>query len=100
MVAAYVSVLSLRPILADSEAQAWERAEHILQQATALAEKNGFVRREPPNEGARRLLVAAAQGSRLDKYLWTDITALLGAKGNSTSLVGTPEQVAEALLDY
>lgn len=92
--------LSLRPILADTEAQAWERAERILQQATALAEQNGFVRREPPNEGSRRLLAAAAQGSRLDKRLWTGIAGLLGAQGNSTSLVGTPEQVAEALLDY
>ena len=25
---------------------------------------------------------------------------LTGAKGNSTSLVGTPDQVAEAMLDY
>ena len=25
---------------------------------------------------------------------------LTGAKGNSTSLVGTPDQVADALLDY
>ncbi|CAI8787633.1 LLM class flavin-dependent oxidoreductase [Pseudomonas chlororaphis] len=92
--------LSLRPILADTEEQAWARAERILQQATALAEQNGFVRREPPNEGSRRLLAAAAQGSRLDKRLWTGIAGLLGAQGNSTSLVGTPEQVAEALLDY
>lgn len=92
--------LSLRPILADTEAQAWQRAERILEQATALAEQNGFVRREPPNEGSRRLLAAAAQGSRLDKRLWTGIAGLLGAQGNSTSLVGTPEQVAEALLDY
>ncbi|WP_146033326.1 LLM class flavin-dependent oxidoreductase, partial [Pseudomonas syringae] len=65
-----------------------------------LADSNGFVRREPPNEGSRRLLAAAAQGSRLDKRLWTGIAGLLGAQGNSTSLVGTPEQVAEALLDY
>lgn len=92
--------LSLRPILADTEAQAWQRAERILEQATALAEQNGFIRREPPNEGSRRLLAAAAQGSRLDKRLWTGIAGLLGAQGNSTSLVGTPEQVAEALLDY
>lgn len=92
--------LSLRPILADTEEAAWARAESILQQAKALAESNGFVRREPPNEGSRRLLAAAAQGSRLDKRLWTGIAGLLGAQGNSTSLVGTPEQVAEALLDY
>jgi alkanesulfonate monooxygenase len=54
----------------------------------------------PPNEGSRRLLAAAAQGKRLDKYLWTEIAALTGAQGNSTGLVGTPDQVAEALLDY
>ena len=42
----------------------------------------------------------AAQGSRLDKRLWTGIAGLLGAQGNSTSLVGTAEQVAEALVDY
>lgn len=92
--------LSLRPILADTEAQAWARADSILEKARALAEANGFVRREPPNEGSRRLLAAAAQGSRLDKRLWTGIAGLLGAQGNSTSLVGTPEQVAQALLDY
>jgi alkanesulfonate monooxygenase len=92
--------LSLRPILADTEEQAWARADNILQKAKAIAESNGFVRREPPNEGSRRLLAAAAQGSRLDKRLWTGIAGLLGAQGNSTSLVGTAEQVAEALLDY
>lgn len=92
--------LSLRPILADTEELAWARAEQILQQATTLAERNGFVRREPPNEDSRRLLAAAAQGTRLDKRLWTGIASLLGAQGNSTALVGTPEQVADALLDY
>lgn len=92
--------LSLRPILAETEEKAWARAESILAKATALAEQRGFVRREPPNEGSRRLLTAAAQGSRLDKRLWTGIAGLLGAQGNSTSLVGTPEQVADALLDY
>ena len=55
---------------------------------------------EHPNEGSRRLRAAAAQGRRLDQRLWTGIAELTGAKGNSTSLVGTPEQVADALLDY
>lgn len=92
--------LSLRPILADTEEQAWARADAILEQATALAQRNGVVRQVPANEGSRRLLAAAAQGSRLDKCLWTGIANLLGARGNSTALVGTPQQVAEALLDY
>jgi alkanesulfonate monooxygenase len=58
------------------------------------------IQQEPANEGSRRLLAAAAQGSRLDKRLWTGIAALTGAQGNSTGLVGTPDQVAEAMLDY
>jgi alkanesulfonate monooxygenase len=93
--------LSLRPILADTEAKAWARAEDILQRATAQAERSGSFRKVPPeNAGSQRLLAAAAQGSRLDKRLWTGIAGLLGAQGNSTALVGTPEQVADALLDY
>src|SRR5882757_8352557 len=93
--------LSLRPILADTEKAAWERADDILARAKALQEKTGFRRDAPPaNSGSLRLLEAAAQGTRLDKRLWTAVAALTGAKGNSTALVGTPEQVAEALLDY
>ncbi|MEX6675953.1 LLM class flavin-dependent oxidoreductase [Pseudomonas sp. W2Oct36] len=92
--------LSLRPILAETEEKAWARADDILERAKALAQASGLERHEPPNEGSRRLLEAAAQGARLDKRLWTGIAGLLGAKGNSTSLVGTAEQVAEALLDY
>ncbi|OXH82025.1 alkanesulfonate monooxygenase, partial [Burkholderia multivorans] len=52
------------------------------------------------SEGARRLLAAAERGSRVDKRLWTEIAKLTGARSNSTALVGTPEQVADALLDY
>ncbi len=93
--------LSLRPILADTEAKAWARADEILQRAQDLAERNGTFRKAPPqNAGSQRLLAAAAQGARLDKRLWTGIAGLLGAQGNSTALVGTPEQVADALLDY
>jgi alkanesulfonate monooxygenase len=36
----------------------------------------------------------------LDKRLWTGAALLTGARGNTTSLVGTPLQVAEALCDY
>ncbi len=45
-------------------------------------------------------MAAAAQGTVVDKRLWTGITALTKAAGNSTALVGTPEQVTESLLDY
>jgi alkanesulfonate monooxygenase len=104
--------LSLRPILAETEEKAWAKADDILAQAKALKEAGGAGRspnnarhdkatpQGPTNEGSRRLLAAAAQGTRLDKRLWTGIAALTGASGNSTSLVGTPDQVAEAMLDY
>ena len=94
--------LSFRPILADTEDAAWAKADAYLERAKALIERTGFRRGadEPANEGARRLLAAAAKGPRLDKRLWTAMAALTGAKGNSTSLVGTPDQVADALLDY
>ena len=35
-----------------------------------------------------------------DKRLWTPIAGAMGGAGNTTALVGTPEQVAESLLDY
>lgn len=35
-----------------------------------------------------------------DRCLWTPLAAATGARGNSTALVGTPETVAQALLDY
>ncbi|RWR30079.1 LLM class flavin-dependent oxidoreductase [Sinirhodobacter populi] len=99
--------LSLRPILGATEEEAWAKADRILAQARALraagAEQrlvNATDPDRPQNEGSRRLLAAAAQGARLDKRLWTELARLTGANGNSTSLVGTPDQVAEAMLDY
>jgi len=94
--------LSLRPILAATEEAAWARAARIRERTIALREQAGrpICGHVPPNVGSQRLLAAAAQGERLDKRLYTGIAAVTGAAGNSTSLVGTPEQVADALLDY
>ncbi|MDX3928544.1 MAG: LLM class flavin-dependent oxidoreductase [Shinella sp.] len=100
--------LSLRPILAETEDAAWEKAAGLLSRAKALRGAPATERLievnsiggKPQNEGSKRLLAAASRGARLDKRLWTEMAALTGASGNSTSLVGTPEQVAEALLDY
>ena len=98
--------LSVRPIIAPTEAEAWARAEEILGKARALQAKGAaiFGRRDrpgqPQNVGSIRLLETAAKGKVVDKRLWTEIAQLTGAGGNSTALVGTPEQVAESLLDY
>jgi alkanesulfonate monooxygenase len=94
--------LSVRPIMAPTEAAAWARAEAIAEQA--IAQRDRFLgargRRNNSSVGSARLLEAAAQADVHDTRLWTKIAAITGAAGNSTALVGTPEQVAEALLAY
>jgi alkanesulfonate monooxygenase len=94
--------LSLRPILAKTEDLAWQRAEAILERTRA--ERKGLGLSDfsgaPASEGSARLLHAAAQGERLDKRLWTGVARITGAQGNTTALVGTGAQVADALLDY
>jgi alkanesulfonate monooxygenase len=94
--------LSFRPILGDTEAAAWARAERILETTKRVGGQAwlGPAKGAPANEGSRRLLEAAAQGDRLDKCLWTGVAAATGARGNTTALVGTPAQVADTLLDY
>lgn len=94
--------LSLRPILAATEDAAWARAEQIKARIVELRSKAALKTSDhaPPNEGSRRLLEAAAAGERLDQRLWTGAAAVTGARGNTTSLVGTPRQVAEAMVQY
>jgi alkanesulfonate monooxygenase len=94
--------LSLRPILADTEERAWQRAQDILstiRQIRGQAALGGGAA-APQNIGSQRLLDAARQGEVVDKRLWTAVAAATGARGNTTALVGTPEQVADALLEY
>ena len=94
--------LSFRPILGRTEDEAWAKAEGILQRTlavqgeAALGPANGA----PANAGSQRLLAAAALGDRPEGRLYTAIARVTGARGNTTALVGTPQQVAEALLDY
>jgi len=90
--------VSFRPILGPTEEKAWERAYHILERVKA--NRAGLPPREPKNVGSQRLLEFAKQGDILDERLFTAIAKVTGAQGNSTALVGTPEQVAEALLKY
>jgi alkanesulfonate monooxygenase len=115
--------LSVRPIVADTEEAAWLRAEDI-RSATArrVAEASarqvqgvqvpgsgsdpripdgrlsGF--RESSSVGSERLQRQGAEGDVHDERLWYGVTKLTGPGGNSTALVGTPRQVADALMAY
>jgi alkanesulfonate monooxygenase len=90
--------LSTRPILAATEDQAWDRARGILDRV--LAARGGAPTPKRQNVGSQRLLAAAAEAEVHDTCLWTPLAAATGAQGNSTALVGTPETVAKALLEY
>ena len=50
--------------------------------------------------GRKRLIEMSADQDVYDERLWMKVANLTGAAGNSTALVGTPEQVAEAMLRY
>jgi len=93
--------LSLRPVIADTEEAAWKKADEIEEQVreNRLASGLPVTGHRPANVGSLRLL-DTAQGNRRDTRLWTGVAALTGAAGNSTGLVGTPEQVADAMLEY
>jgi alkanesulfonate monooxygenase len=90
--------LSTRPILAATEGAAWDRARAILDQV--LINRGGAPSPTRQNVGSQRLLQAAAEAEVHDTCLWTPLAAATGAQGNSTALVGTPETVAMALLEY
>lgn len=93
--------LSLRPVLGDTEDAAWDRARSILDKIQQLrGDSFGKGTAKPQSEGSRRLLEAAKGGPVRDKRLWTAVAAAVGAGANTTGLVGTPEQVAESLLEY
>lgn len=93
--------ISFRPVLGATESQAWERADHILVRTRQLRAEQSYARGGPQQSaGAQRLLADAAQGDRLDERLWTAVARETGGRSNTTALVGTPEQVADALLQY
>ncbi len=116
--------ISLRPIIADTEDEAWEKAEWIAETTAERIElaKERMAGRKDNYEGLggsrnatysvdrdtrgttsvgrKRLIEMSADQDVYDERLWMKVANLTGAAGNSTALVGTPEQVAEAMLRY
>jgi alkanesulfonate monooxygenase len=116
--------LSLRPIIADTEAEAWDKAEWIAGKTAeriALAKERMTGRQDTyeglggarnatfsvdrdtggtTSVGRKRLIAMSSDRDVYDERLWMKVANLTGAAGNSTALVGTPEQVAEAMLRY
>ncbi|MFE7589336.1 LLM class flavin-dependent oxidoreductase [Kitasatospora sp. NPDC057512] len=91
--------VAFRPIIAPTEELAWEKAHRTV---AAIRARRGADRpgTTPENAGSQRLIEIAEAGERYDRALWTPTAAATGGAGNSNALVGTPETVAQALLDY
>jgi alkanesulfonate monooxygenase len=116
--------LSLRPIIADTEDEAWQKAEWIADttaQRIQLAKERMADHQDTyrglggsrnatfsvdrdtnatTSVGRKRLIEMSADRDVYDERLWMKVANLTGAAGNSTALVGTPDQVAEAMLRY
>ncbi|MFE5123873.1 LLM class flavin-dependent oxidoreductase [Streptomyces sp. NPDC056669] len=98
--------VAFRPIIAPTEELAWEKARRTVGAIEARKASGEPVTRRhtgqahPQNSGSQRLIAIAEAGERYDRALWTPTAAATGGAGNSNALVGTPETVARALLDY
>ena len=96
--------ISLRPIIAEREGEAWDKANRILASMTGDGSRKGWSRQEdaagPVDNAGKRLMSFALEQDTHDERLWMPITRATGALGNTSCLVGTPEQVADAMLKY
>ncbi|MCA8927492.1 MAG: LLM class flavin-dependent oxidoreductase [Alphaproteobacteria bacterium] len=96
--------MSVRPIIAPTEGEAWDKAHRILEGMTG--HKLGWSRQEsegvraPVDNAGKRQFAFALEKEVHDERLWMGITKATGALGNTSCLVGTPEQVADAVLGY
>ncbi len=93
--------VSVRPIIADTEGAAWDKANRIL---GAMNAAKGWRRQEeatgPTDNAGKRLMEFALESDIHDERLWMPIAKATGALGNTSCLVGTPEQVAASILEY
>lgn len=95
--------LSVRLIIGPTEQLAWQRAQQILadiQQNPTFQNNGSLSGHKIKGVGSQRLLAAAQQGDRHDRALWMPTASAVGAYGDTTALVGTPDTIIAALLDY
>ncbi|GAM05253.1 LLM class flavin-dependent oxidoreductase [Novosphingobium sp. MBES04] len=96
-------------LLGETEDAAWERAMKLEQQVTeriAGGERGIVMGKHDKDEdkaaaGAfQRMLAQSKEGDRLDRCLWTGLNKAFKGRGNNSVLVGTPQQVADSLMEY
>lgn len=92
--------VSAKAIVGDTEEEAWKKAGEVLDKMQAQ-----FAGKAQGEDGtdlginARRAELMSMKELQ-DKRLWLALNKVAGGRGHHTVLVGTGEQVADALLDY
>jgi alkanesulfonate monooxygenase len=93
-------LVSMRIVIADTEEAAWARADEIREIVKANMGKLAVNKAAAKADGFKRTAELSRRGDRLEKCFWNGINELRGGQSNSGALVGTPEQLADALMDY
>ncbi len=95
--------ISFQVVLGDTEEQAWENANHLISKADpAVIQKKAEASDKGESVGLKRLhqlmLDSKENHFRIGPNLWAGLTQVLS--GNSIALVGTPDQVADRIVEY
>lgn len=95
--------VSFQVVLGETEELAWQRAWQMLSRADpAVAQRQEEFYRTADSVGqlrlARLMEESQASGFKLGPNLWAGLTQVLS--GNSIALVGTPDQVADRVVEY
>jgi alkanesulfonate monooxygenase len=96
--------VTFRPIVAETDELAWVKAHKVLDRLNENREK-GLSRSplsapRPANVGSQRLLEIASRGNVQDRALWYPTVTATNASGATTALVGSPQTIADSILDY
>ncbi|MEV6923895.1 LLM class flavin-dependent oxidoreductase [Dactylosporangium sp. NPDC051485] len=97
--------VTFRPIIDRTDELAWRKAHRYVTRIGENFQRHGLGNQRygqdtPQNVGSQRALAFAERSELYDRALWTRTAAVTNAAGASTALVGSPETVAAAILDY
>lgn len=96
--------VTFRPIIAPTDELAWRKAydyvDRIGSTFRSMAGQRPGIAAAPQNVGSQRALSFADKSDVYDRALWTRTAAATNGAGSATALVGSPETVAAAILDY
>ena len=95
--------ISFQIVLGDTEEEAWANAEKLISKADPIAlEHKNNLNKNGEAVGVKRLhqLMANAKENdfKIGPNLWAGLTQVLS--GNSIALVGTPDQVADRIVEF